>query len=229
MCARAPLPEDLSEIKLDLQIEWDELGDYRPRWNAAPTDRMPVVTWEEGKRRLTQMRWGLIPFWAKDTKIGRKTFNARSEDIDQKPAFREAWKAGRRCLVVSTGYYEWRQPDKQPFAVALGNRGPMVFAGLWERWRDPEGQPIKSFTIITTGANALIAPIHDRMPVLLPPDAWPAWLGETPATSSELKALLRPYPPEAMTMWPVSKRVGNVRNDTPDLWDRVSDPAPAEA
>jgi len=221
MCARAPLPEDLSEIKLDLQIKWDELGDYRPRWNAAPTDLMPVDISEDGGRKLVQMRWGLIPFWAKDMKIGRRTFNARAEEIDQKPAFREAWKVGRRCLVVANGYYEWRKPDKQPFAVSLANRGPMVFAGLWERWCSPDGGTLKSFTIITTEANSLAAPVHDRMPVLIAPNGWLAWLGEVPSPSNDLKAMLRPYPSEAMAMWPVSKRVGNVRNDTPDLFEPI--------
>jgi putative SOS response-associated peptidase YedK len=123
--------------------------------------------------------------------------------------------------VVSTGYYEWRQSDRQPFAIALANRGPMVFAGLWDSWRPPEGETIRSFTILTTVPNALLAPIHDRMPVLLPADDWPAWLGEAPAAPAALKAMLRPYPSEAMAFWPVSKRVGNVRNDSPDLWDRA--------
>jgi putative SOS response-associated peptidase YedK len=223
MCGRAKLPTDVSELKLDLKIDWDKLGEYRPRWNATPTSELPVVTSTQGERTLTAMRWGLIPFWAKDTKIARSTFNARAESVDTTPAFREAWKAGRRCLVVADGYYEWRKRDKQPFAVALGNRGLMTFAGLWETWRAPDDSTVKSFTIITTRPNALVATIHDRMPVILPSDCWPAWLGEAGASENELKAMLKPYPPERMTLWPVDKRIGNVRNDSPDLFEPLRD------
>jgi len=222
MCGRASLPNDVSELKQDLRIEWDKLGDYRPRWNAAPTSDLPVVTSSPDRgRTLEVMRWGLIPSWAKDSKIARSTFNARAEGIGSKPAFRNAWKAGRRCLVVADGYYEWRQKDKQPFAMALGNRGLMTFAGLWDLWRAPDGATIKSFTIITTRANDLAASIHDRMPVILPPSCWPEWLGEIDATPDQLQAMLSPYPSERMTMWPVDRRVGNVRNDSPDLFEPI--------
>jgi putative SOS response-associated peptidase YedK len=219
MCGRAKLPTDVSELKLDLKIDWDKLGEYRPRWNATPTSDLPVVTSFEGERTLTAMRWGLIPFWAKDAKIARSTFNARAESVDTTPAFRDAWKAGRRCLVVADGYYEWRKADKQPFAVALGNRGLMTFAGLCDSWRAPDGTVVKSFTVITTRPNALVATIHDRMPVILPSDCWPEWLGEVHASDGELKAMLKPYPSERMALWPVDKRIGNVRNDSPDLFE----------
>ncbi len=218
MCGRAKLPEDVSEIKLDLQIDWDEIADYRPRWNAAPTSKLPVVVSRHGERTLTLMRWGLVPSWAKDIKIGSSTFNARAEGIDTRPAFRAAWKAGRRCLVIADGYYEWRETDKQPFAVALSNRGPMTFAGLWDAWRAPDGNPLKSFSIITTQANSLLSPLHRRMPVLLAAGRWAEWLGETPVTDGDLKAMLKPYPDAAMAFWPVDSRVGNVRNDGPDLF-----------
>jgi putative SOS response-associated peptidase YedK len=221
MCGRASLPNDVSELKQDLRIEWDKLGDYQPRWNAAPTTDLPVVTSSEIGRTLELMRWGLIPSWAKDMKIARTTFNARAEGIDTKPAFRGAWKARRRCLVVADGYYEWRDTDKQPFAMALGNRGLMTFAGLWDIWRAPDGTTTRSFAIITTRANALAATIHDRMPVILPPACWPEWLGEVDATPDQLKTMLRPYPSEGMALWPVNKRVGNVRNDSPDLFEPV--------
>jgi putative SOS response-associated peptidase YedK len=218
MCGRARLPDDVSEIKQDLRIEWDRLGDYQPRWNAPPTTPMPVVTFADGKRCLETMRWGLIPSWAKDMKLGHPTFNARADAVDKTPMFRGAWRAGRRCLVIADAYYEWRARDKQPFAIALGNRGPMTFAGLWDTWRRPDdGALTKSFTIITTEANELIAPVHHRMPVILSPEAWPAWLGETAATPQALKALLVPYPSAQMTYWPVDRKVGNVKNDSPDL------------
>jgi putative SOS response-associated peptidase YedK len=225
MCGRAKLPDDVSEIKLDLKIDWDEIEDYRPNWNAAPTSKLPVVVSSGGARKLTLMRWGLVPPWAKDIKIGSSTFNARADGIDTRPAFRGAWKEGRRCLVIADGYYEWRDADKQPFAVALGNRGPMTFAGLWDRWRMPDGNTLKSFTIITTRANDLLVPLHGRMPVLLAPGSWAQWLGETPATESDLKAMLNPYPGEAMTFWPVDRRVGNVRNNSPDLFALLNKPA----
>jgi putative SOS response-associated peptidase YedK len=221
MCGRAKLPDDVSEIKLDLKIDFDEIGDYRPRWNAAPTSLLPVVVAANGTRTLTVMRWGLVPAWANDIKIGHSTFNARAEGIERRPVFRAAWQTGRRCLVVADAYYEWRRADKQPFAVALGNRGPMTFAGLWDTWRDPQAidaKPLKSFAIITTQANDLLKALHDRMPVLLPPESWAVWLGESLASDRELKALLKPYPGAGMTYWPVDRRIGNVKNDGPDLF-----------
>ena len=166
------------------------------------------------------MRWGLVPstLWAKDPKIGYSTFNARAESIDTRPAFRAAWKEGRRCLVITDGYYEWRDSDKQPFAVGLSNRGPMIFAGLWDEWTAPGDGIVKSFAIITTTANELLQPLHARMPVLLTPQDWAPWLGEIAATAPQLKALLKPYPGAGMAFWPVDRRVGNVRNDSPDLF-----------
>jgi putative SOS response-associated peptidase YedK len=228
MCGRAKLPEDVSEIKLDLKIDFDEAADYRPRWNAAPTSQLPVVISNLRQRTLTLMRWGLVPAWAKDIKISYSTFNARAEDIANRPAFRSAWKAGRRCLVIADGYYEWRDSDKQPFAVALGNRGPMTFAGLWDIWHAPDGKPLKSFAIVTTEANEFLKPLHNRMPALLTPDCWPAWLGETKTTENALKRMLKSHPDAGtMTFWPVDRRVGNVRNDDPDLFAPLHEPLPA--
>ena len=138
MCGQAKLPDDVSEIKLDMKIDFDQIGDYQPRWNAAPTSKLPVVVSTAGSRILTLMRWGLIPSWAKDPKIGYLTFNARAETLTTRAAFRSAWQAGRRCLALADGYYEWRDTDKQPFAIALANRGPMTLGGLWmsgaRRW-----------------------------------------------------------------------------------------------
>jgi putative SOS response-associated peptidase YedK len=222
MCGRAKLPEDVSELKLDLKIDWDQIRDYQPRWNAAPAEKLPVVVVRDGHRTLTLMRWGLVPSWvtsrAESLKIGRSTFNARAEGIETCPAFRTAWKQGRRCLVIADAYYEWRDEDRQPFAVALSNRGPMTFAGLWDAWTAPDGEAIKSFTIITTTANARLQPLHSRMPVLLAPENWAGWLGETTASDTELKAMLKPYPGAGMAFWPVDRRIGNGRNDSPDLF-----------
>jgi putative SOS response-associated peptidase YedK len=218
MCGRAKLPDDVSELKLDLKIDWDEITAYKPKWNAAPTSKLPVVVTRDGQRTLTLMRWGLVPSWAKNRKIGHSTFNARAEGIDTRPAFRAAWKAGRRCLVIADAYYEWRDQDRQPFAVALSNRGPMTLAGLWDCWTAPNSEEITSFTIITTTANALLKSLHGRMPVLLAPENWADWLGETAASDTDLKALLKPFPGAGMVFWPVDRRVGNVRNDSPDLF-----------
>ena len=206
------------------EIDFDQIGDYQPRWNAAPTSNLPVVVSEAGRRILTLMRWGLIPSWAKDLKIGFSTFNARAESLATRAAFRSAWQDGRRCLVVADGYYEWRDADKQPFAVALANRGPMTLAGLWDEWRSPAGQTIKSFAIVTTTANALLAPLHDRMPVVIAPGCWGDWLGENSVSESTVKALLEPYPDNAMAFWAVDRRVGSVRNDSPDLFAPLAAP-----
>jgi putative SOS response-associated peptidase YedK len=149
---------------------------------------------------------------------GKKTFNAQAEEIDTKPAFREAFRQ-RRCLVPLDNFYEWKKmPDgKQPYAIGLASGRLMAMAGLWETWRLPEGERIRSFTIATTKPNALCAEIHNRMPVVLQPEAWPIWLGEEPADPKDLKALLAPYAGDDMICWPVSARVGNVKNNDPGL------------
>jgi putative SOS response-associated peptidase YedK len=225
MCGRARLSSDVSEIKLVFSIPPQRSTPNVPaNWNAAPTEDLPVVRYDRkiGERSLDMLRWGLIPYWAKDLKIGFSTINAQAETIDTKPAFREAFRR-RRCLVPIDSFYEWRKRDgdRQPYAVALAEGRLMALAGLWENWRSPTGEWLRSFTIVTTAANDLVAPLHDRMPVILDPPAWPPWLGETPAEADRLKALLVPYPSEKMTIWPVSKRVGNVKNKDPDLIEPV--------
>jgi putative SOS response-associated peptidase YedK len=164
------------------------------------------------------MRWGLVPFWAKDLKVGFSNINAKAEGIDTKPAFREAFNR-RRCLIPFDCFYEWKKlgKDRQPYAVGLAERRLMALAGLWETWRSPAGERVRSFAIVTTAANALLAEVHDRMPVILAPHNWPAWLGESPAVPEQLKSLLVPYPAEGMIIWPVDKRVGNVVNKDPSL------------
>ena len=160
------------------------------------------------------MRWGLVPFWAKDIKVGFANINAKAEGIESKPAFREAFQR-RRCIVPVDNFYEWQKTEngKQPYAISLTDRGLMALAGLWETWRSPAGERVFSFAIITTTPNALCAELHDRMPVILGREVWPAWLGETPSDAMELKAMLAPYPAKGMVCWPVSPRVGNVKNN----------------
>jgi putative SOS response-associated peptidase YedK len=222
MCGRARLSSDVSEIKLAFRIPPARpTPNIAPSWNVAPTDPLPMVRFNEkaGERSLDVMRWGLVPYWAKDIKIGFSTINARAEEVETKAAFREPFQR-RRCLVPVDNFYEWQKlgpKDRQPYAIALADRGLMALAGLWDRWRSPAGEVVRSFTIVTTTANELCAEIHNRMPVILKPAAWPAWLGEQPAGVAELKALLTPYPAADMTCWRVSPRVGNVRNNDPGL------------
>lgn len=222
MCGRVRLPSDYSEIKID-PFPGAIVNYFTKRWNVPPTLPLPVITSKEGIRRIEAMRWGLLPSWTKDPKLSYSTFNARADTLDTKPAFHGAWKAGRRCLIVTDGFYEWRKGDKQPFAVSMGNRSLMMMAGLWESWKSPEGEWLRSCTIITTDANELMMRVHDRMPVILGFEDWPAWLGETPATLAELKAMLRPFPAERLIMWPVDRKVGNVKNEGPELVERIAD------
>lgn len=189
---------------------------WSPKFNIAPTTQIPVVYSPDGHRRMALMRWGLVPAWSKE--VGKfATFNARSDGLDSKPAYRGAWKAGRRCLIPATSFFEWRKSDKAPFAIGLGNKGPFAFAGLWDEWKPANGDRLLSCTVITTEPNTLMAGIHDRMPVILDEEQWPKWLGEEAATGTELKAMLKPCAAERMAAWAVSKDVGNVRNETPDL------------
>jgi putative SOS response-associated peptidase YedK len=215
MCGRLKLPEDIVALKQELGIRWDELPDYEPRYNLAPASPVPVVGNRGGARSLEWMRWGLIPSWATDERNLYATFNVDKDEIVTKPVFRGAWKTGRRCLVIADGFYEWRKTDKQPFFVSLASKKPMLLAGLWDEWTPRAGAATRSCTIITTEANTLMAQIHDRMPVIVAQGDWPAWLGEGSATDPLL--LLKPFPADQMTMWPVDKRISNVKNEDRQL------------
>jgi len=226
MCGRVRLSSDVSEIKLVFSIPPHRpTPNTAPSWNVAPTDPMPVIRFDAkaGERSLDVLRWGLVPFWAKDLNVGFSNINAKAEGIEGKPAFREAFQR-RRCLVPVDNFYEWKKTatGKPPYAIALADRGLMALAGLWENWRSPAGEWVRSFAIITTTPNKLCAELHDRMPVVLGPQVWPEWLGEEPADPACLKALLAPYPAEEMTCWPVSLRVGNVKNNDPSLIEPVA-------
>jgi len=190
-----------------------------PRYNIAPTQPVGAVRVEGGERRFVRLRWGLIPSWAKDPSIGSRLINARAETVVEKPSFRTALRL-RRCLVVADGFYEWqRRPDggKQPYHIRLVDGRPFAFAGLWERWADPTGAPVETCTILTTAANALMATIHDRMPVILDAADYAAWLDPERRDPVAVLPLLAPYPPERMAAHPVSSRVNRPSEDVPEL------------
>jgi len=224
MCGRVRLASDYSEIKIRLKFAPNAPApNFEPDWNKPPTTPMLVaIRSAHGERVPKMMRWGLLPRWAKDEKIGYSTFNARSEDFTTKPAFRDAWKRDQRCLVVTDGFYEWKKidgsEDKQPYAIALADTGQMVMAGLWSSWKNPaSGEEVLSCTVLTTRPNKVMGELHDRMPVILDEADWSKWLGEEPATNDELLALLRPCPNDWLKIWPVDKKVGNVRNKGAEL------------
>lgn len=192
------------------------LPNFPPRYNIAPTQDAPVVRISaERKRELALLRWGLVPSWSKGPDPAYSMINARAETVADKPAFRAAFKQ-RRCLVPADGFYEWRTEGrrKQPFFIRLKNEGPLAFAGLWERWEKPPAPAIQSFAVIVTAANEMAHAIYERMPAILPPAAYDAWLDpETPG--EDALALLRPYDSQAMTAIAVSTHVNSPRNDDP--------------
>lgn len=226
MCGRYTLtnvnPEQLAETFSLQDVPAEFLS---PRYNIAPTQRMPVVVRNaEGQNQLVKMRWGLVPSWSKDAKAAARMINARSETLAEKPSFREAYKK-RRCLVVADGFYEWKanaEGPKTPLYIKLRNSGLFGLAGLWEGWKEPEtGEIWTTCTIITTTPNDLLKPIHDRMPVILPRQQYGTWLNPEVSNPFELGSLLTAYPADEMTYYPVSTRVNNARYEAPDLIDPV--------
>jgi putative SOS response-associated peptidase YedK len=214
MCGRFALYSD--PFSLAKHFEADAPPELHPRYNIAPSQTIPIVREESGKRRFALACWGLIPHWAKDMDIGYHTINARAETVAEKPAFRNAFKY-RRCLIPADGFYEWAavpgSKTKQPWFIVLRDREPMAFAGLWEKWRSPEEDDVESCSIIVTDANELMRPIHDRMPVILSPEDWDAWLETETKDAAGLQGLLKPYSAEEMTAWRVSTMVNSPRND----------------
>jgi putative SOS response-associated peptidase YedK len=215
MCGRYRLSrrKQLVEEYFDVSSDTD---DWNPRYNVAPTQPVPVIRQnpKEPIRELSLMRWGLIPSWAKDTSGAARMINARSETAQTLPAFRDALKS-RRCLIPADGFYEWKRDGKtkQPFCFEVGDGGLFAFAGLWERWRDPSGQWVKSCSILTTTPNAVTSAIHDRMPVILDPDSYDLWLDPGMTDVQVVSELLKPYDARLMRSYPVSARVNTVRND----------------
>ncbi len=191
---------------------------HTPRYNIAPGQVVPIVM-IDSKPQIAMMRWGLVPYWAKDESIGYRMINARSETLAEKPSFRKPLES-RRCLVPADGFFEWRQEGsgkrKTPMRFRLKNHEVFGFAGLWDRWRQPDGEMLQTFTIITTDANELVGKVHDRMPVIMPQEAERTWLSSEKVDTKSLLALLTPYPAELMESYQVGELVSSPKNDSPE-------------
>ena len=218
MCGRLSIaftPSDLARAFPDVD-DPDALDALDlPRYNVAPTQALPAVIADGDGARWAALDWWLTPRWAKEPTRRFATFNARAEDLAAKPAFRASFR-DRRCLVIGTSFYEWKREGKQkrPFAVGLADRSPLALAGVWDRWTDREtGEVVESCAVVTTEPNALMAEIHDRMPVVVRPAEREVWLH---GTADEARHVLRPYDPKQMTAWEVAREVGNVHNDGPE-------------
>ncbi len=220
MCGRFTLRTPLNRLVEQFLFDMQDT-DVAPRFNIAPSQAVAAVRilGPGQPRRLSWLRWGLIPAWAKDRSIANQLINARGETVAEKPSFRSAFQR-RRCLVLSDGYYEWKKSDpprkKQPYYIHRRDAAPFAFAGLWETWRDEQEAPIETCTIITTAANEITRPIHDRMPVILDRDDHAYWLDPGNADRESLQLLLRPDDSAALEAYPISTLVNSPRNESPD-------------
>jgi putative SOS response-associated peptidase YedK len=222
MCGRYSITTPVESMQRTFGFA--ETPNLRPRYNLAPTQKAPVVRLgEDGRRHLASLRWGLVPSWAKEIAVGNTLINARAETLAEKPSFRGPLKA-RRCLVPADGFYEWRKAGtaKEPYRVALEDGGVFAFAGLWDRWAPAGREPIESFTIVTTAANDLLRPIHDRMPVMLDPTTYDLWLTGPPREA--LAALSAPIHPRHLIAYRVGTRVNDPRNDEPACIESLTGP-----
>ena len=215
MCGRYRLSRRKQLVEEYFDTASDE-AEWTPRYNIAPTQPVPVIRQnpKEPRRELSLMRWGLIPSWAKDMSGAAMMINARSETAATKPAFRDPL-TNRRCLVPADGFYEWMRTGKakQPYCFEVNDGELFAFAGLWDRWKDPSGQWIKSCSILTTTPNAVTSSVHDRMPVILDPDCYDLWLDPGMTNVEAVSEMLKPYDPRVMRCYPVSTRVNHVAND----------------
>jgi putative SOS response-associated peptidase YedK len=230
MCGRYYQTESAEVIKevFGIKTPSSELPQFSPRYNMAPMQMAPVIRLNSitHEKELIMMRWGLIPSWSKDNKSASFCINAKSESVSSKASFRSAFKS-RRCLVPASGFFEWKKlnpKEKQPYKIAIKGEKVFGFAGLWESWVNPEtNSPEETFTIITCEPNELVSELHDRMPVIVPKEHWDLWLSNENIDANLLQSLLRPHSDEKMYALPVSKAVGNVRNDSKDLLDEINE------
>ncbi|MGI9534346.1 MAG: SOS response-associated peptidase [Thermodesulfobacteriota bacterium] len=223
MCGRFSQAKDLEELYDEFTFIDEPFDDIvlSPRYNIAPSQLTPVIINEDGRNKLKMFKWGLVPSWSKDTKIGYKMINARAETVSEKPSYKKPFKS-RRCLVIADGFYEWKRPDKKtkiPYRFVMKDRSLISFAGLWDVWKK-EAEPLYTFTIITTSENDLMRPIHDRMPVILPKTNREIWLNPD-SNEAELKELLVPYDSSKMEHYRVSDVVNNARNELPECIEKI--------
>ena len=222
MCGRYVAAAPPSEIAKYFAAAAPTETVLEPSYNVAPTNEVYAVVERDDERRLEHLRWGLVPLWAKDVAIGSKMINARAEGIAKKNAYRHAFRK-QRCIIPADGFFEWKvvegEKRKQPMYIHRVDGEPLAFAGLWETWRGPErdDEPLYTCTIITTSANETMAPVHNRMPVILPPDRWEQWLDPDMQDIDELEKFLLPAPPSLLTLYPISTAVNHVRNKGPEL------------
>ena len=216
MCGRYSLIADMGELQERFGFDGSELT-HAPRYNIAPTQMALAVT-NGSVRRGSYMRWGLIPSWAKSASVGSRMINARAETVAERPSFRTAFQR-RRCLVLADGFYEWERKgsSKRPMRIVMASGEPFAFAGLWDVWRDPKGEVVRSCAIITTSANESLSPIHDRMQVILPRDLEPLWLDHDIQDYASLAGILTPYTTNEMALYEVSSLVNSPANDGPEL------------
>jgi len=221
MCGRYTLATP-GEVIAEL-FDLPDASQLAARWNIAPSQPVAAVRAAgPGRRELVELHWGLIPSWAKERSIGARMINARAETVAEKPAFRAALRA-RRCLIVADGFYEWQKAGtrKQPHYVRMRDGRPFAFAGLWERWAPGQEQPVESCVIVTTTPNEVLAPLHDRMPVILAAEEFPRWLDPETRDPAAVLPLLRPYPAGEMEAYPVGLRVNNPANNDPSCVGRA--------
>jgi putative SOS response-associated peptidase YedK len=224
MCGRYVRRSEKQRIAEHFAVHGPSLPEFGPSYNIAPQTFQPVIRLnrDTGEREIVLMRWGLVPYWSRDARIGLRTINAKAETITRAPAFREAIKY-RRCLVPADAFYEWVKTNaktKQPFAIVLKSGEPYALAGLWEKWKDREAATdLLTFTVITTDPNEVVQPMHDRMPVIIPERDYDRWLRADPERPPI--DLLRPYDAELMTAFKVDTAVGNVKNDSPALFQET--------
>jgi putative SOS response-associated peptidase YedK len=213
MCGRYALYGPRSRSRAEGQY-FANFEQFPGSWNVAPGQVLPITRLKDGSTEHVTARWGLVPFWAKDEKIGYKCINARSETIATTPAFKGAYRSRRRCLVPACGFYEWQKhpAGKQPYYITSVDGTLLAFAGLWDDWKKPDGERLTTFTVLTCAANELMRPVHDRMPVILRHEDYRAWL-----EAEDPRKLLAPCPEEMLECYPVSNRVNSPKNDAPDL------------